>query len=317
LVILCSKDEQSLEVTVNEKRTHELIITLTEIANQVSQGDYRNAGTLFELTKVDKYPPNIVTLAESFGMMVVKIDAKQQYLERLIEQLNCKREELEWITSQLLSANIGILEVLGSAVAKRDSDTNAHNYRVTIHAIHLGKALGLDNAALCSLIKGSFLHDVGKIGISDSILLKSGKLTDDEFTVMKTHVLHGSEIIKNYEWLNDAADVVMYHHEKFDGSGYPEGISGDKIPLNARIFALSDVFDAMTSKRPYKEPISADTSMEMMAAEAGKHFDPELFKVFREGAVEMYEMLASFNSTALTERLHALMRDYYGTKLIF
>ena len=158
---------------MNENKTNKLINTLTSIANEVSQGDYQNAGTLFELTKVDKYPHDIVTLAESFGMMIVKIDAKQQHLERLIDDLSAKKAELELVASQLLQANTGILEVLGSAIAKRDSDTNAHNYRVTIHAIHLGEALGLTNSDLCSLIKGSFLHDVGKIAISDAILLLS------------------------------------------------------------------------------------------------------------------------------------------------
>jgi HD-GYP domain-containing protein (c-di-GMP phosphodiesterase class II) len=301
---------------VNENHTNELINTLTSIANEVAQGDYRNAGTLFELTKEDKYPSKIVTLAESFGMMIVKIDAKQQHLERLINDLSVKKVELEKVAAQLLRANIGMLEVLGSAIAKRDNDTSAHNYRVTIHAIQLGKTLGLNNAALCSLIKGSFLHDVGKIAISDTILLKPGKLTFEEFEVMKTHVLHGSEIIRNYDWLCDAGDVVLHHHEKFDGTGYPQGLKGDRIPLNARILALADVFDALTSKRPYKDPISIDKTMEIMSADTGSHFDPDLFRVFSEGDEEMYESLARCSESALTERLQTLMRDYYVVELI-
>lgn len=301
---------------MNENHTNELINTLTAIVNEVAQGDYRNAGTLFEFTKEDKYPPKIVTLAESFGMMIVQIDAKQQHLERLINDLSVKKVELEQVASQLLRANIGMLEVLGSAIAKRDSGTSAHNYRVTIHAIHLGKALGLNNAELCSLIKGSFLHDIGKIAISDTILLKPGKLTFDEFEVMKTHVLHGREIIKNYDWLRDAGDVVLHHHEKFDGTGYPHGLKGDRIPLNARIFALADVFDALTSKRPYKDPIPMDKTMEIMAADAGSHFDPDLFRVFSEGDEEMYNSLACCSESALTERLQILMRDYYWVELM-
>jgi HD-GYP domain-containing protein (c-di-GMP phosphodiesterase class II) len=295
---------------MNENHTDELINTLTVIVNEVAQGDYKNVGILFDLTTEDKYPPKIVNLAESFGMMIVQIEAKQQHLEGLIEDLEVKKMELERVASQLSCANIGMLEVLGSAIAKRDSDTSAHNYRVTIHAIHLGKTLGLDNNNMSSLIKGSFLHDIGKIAISDTILLKPAKLTFEEFEVMKTHVLHGSEIISKYEWLKDADDVVLHHHEKFNGDGYPHGLKGEKIPLNARIFCLADVFDALTSKRPYKDRFPIDLSMEIMTAGAGSHFDPELFRVFSKGAEEMHENLACMGETVLAENLHNLMNNY-------
>lgn len=296
--------------------TNNLINRLTAMVNEVARGDYGNAGALFELTEEGKYPAEIVALAESFGMMIVRIDAKQQQLERLIDDLKAKKGELEEVASQLLSANIGMLEVLGSAIAKRDSDTSAHNYRVTIHAIHFGKRLGLTDDALRSLIKGSFVHDIGKIAISDTILLKPGKLTFEEFEVMKTHVLHGSQIIESYGWLSDARDVVLHHHEKFNGAGYPHGLKQGQIPLNARIFALVDVFDALTSKRPYKDPLSLDHTLETMSAETGSHFDPELFPVFRTGAEEMNELLGNSNESELTERLQTLMRDYYVVELI-
>ncbi len=301
---------------MEEKQTEDLIRTLTGIVNEVAQGDYQNTGTLFELTRADTYPPEIVSLAESFGMMIVRIDAKQQHLERLIDDLSSKKMELEQIASRLLLANTGMLEVLGSAIAKRDSDTSAHNYRVTIYATHLGKALGLDNTALNSLIKGAFLHDVGKIAISDKILLKPGKLTFEEFEVMKTHVLHGSEIIRCYEWLSDAGDVVLHHHEKFNGNGYPHGLSGDRIPFNARIFALADVFDALTSKRPYKDPIPVGKAMEIMAADAGSHFDPGLFQVFSKDAASVYENLERISESTLTESFHTLMQNHYGAELL-
>jgi HD-GYP domain-containing protein (c-di-GMP phosphodiesterase class II) len=162
-----------------------------------------------------------------------------------------------------------------------------------------------------SLIKGAFLHDVGKIAISDNILLKPGKLTFDEFEIMKTHVLHGSEIIRSYEWLSDAVDVVLHHHEKFDGCGYPHGLRGDQIPLNARIFALADVFDALTSRRPYKEPVPVGVSLECMAEDAGSHFDPELFRIFTQDAAAMYEKFSCISESACMESFHNLMRDHY------
>jgi HD-GYP domain-containing protein (c-di-GMP phosphodiesterase class II) len=206
-----------------------------------------------------------------------------------------------------------MLEVLGNAIAKRDSDTSDHNYRVTTHSIYLGKALGLSKPDLCSLIKGAFLHDIGKIAISDTILLKPGKLTVPEFDVIKTHVTHGSDIIRSYPWLADAADVVFHHHEKYNGNGYPSGLKGEQIPLNARIFAIIDVFDALTSKRPYKEPIPFDTTLQIMAGDVGSHFDPEIFEVFRKGARELHEVISGFTEPELVKILHSLMHDYFET----
>jgi HD-GYP domain-containing protein (c-di-GMP phosphodiesterase class II) len=182
---------------------------------------------------------------------------------------------------ELLRANIDTLKVLGNAIAKRDSDTNAHNYRVTIYAVRIAEAMGLSEAAVRSLIKGSFLHDVGKIAIPDAILLKPGKLDDGEFSEMKTHVVHGLDIIAASGWLKDAADVVGGHHEKVDGTGYPHGIGGDGIPLAARIFAIADVFDALTSERPYKKPMPVDRTMAILEEGRGRHFDARVLDAFR------------------------------------
>src|SRR5690606_25377678 len=110
--------------------------------------------------------------------------------------------------------------------------------------------------AMHALIKGALLHDVGKIGVSDGILLKPGRLTDDEFKEMRRHVEYGYDIVGPVRWLSDACDVVRHHHEKYDGSGYDGKLSNGQIPLAARIFAIADVFDALTSRRPYKEPMT-------------------------------------------------------------
>jgi HD-GYP domain-containing protein (c-di-GMP phosphodiesterase class II) len=166
------------------------------------------------------------------------------------------------LTINLLDSNLETLQVLGSAIAKRDSDTDAHNYRVSIFSVRLAEAAGLDRQVIQKLIKGAFLHDVGKIGVRDNILLKPGRLDEEEFEIMKTHVQHGLDIVSRSEWLQDTIDVVGCHHEKYNGDGYgghkpgTKSIQGDEIPVNARIFAIADVFDALTSKRPYKEPFS-------------------------------------------------------------
>ncbi|MBI4985963.1 MAG: HD domain-containing protein, partial [Rhodocyclales bacterium] len=150
----------------------------------------------------------------------------------------------------LLRSNVELMEVLGSAIAKRDSDTNIHNYRVAIYAVKLAETAKLDATRIRDLIGGAFLHDVGKIGISDSILLKPARLDEREFAAMKTHVAIGVDIIEKSNWLQQARDVVEFHHEKYDGNGYLKGLRGEDIPLTARIFAIVDVFDALTSKRP-------------------------------------------------------------------
>ncbi|GKS69246.1 hypothetical protein W03_12500 [Nitrosomonas sp. PY1] len=213
----------------------------------------------------------------------------------------------------LLDSNIETLQVLGNAIAKRDSDTNSHNYRVTIIATRLAEKINLPDQQIESLIKGAFLHDVGKIGISDNILLKPGKLTESEFTLMKTHVEKGLEIIKRSKWLTDAKDVVGGHHEKYDGSGYPHNLKSNQIPINARIFAISDVFDALTSKRPYKKAFTFEETMKIIIEKSGSHFDPELIKHFTLIAAELYQELSDKNDEALRKILNDIIQEYFST----
>lgn len=212
----------------------------------------------------------------------------------------------------ILAGNIELMEVLGSAIAKRDSDTNAHNYRVTLYAIELARAIKLPDEEMRSLIAGAFLHDVGKIGIPDAILLKPGKLDAEEFAVMKTHVELGGHILEKSTWLTTARDVVLNHHEKYDGKGYPRGLVGEKIPLSARIFAVVDVFDALTSKRPYKEPMSLEQSLNILKKDAGSHFDPTLVDAFVRIAPMLHRHLGEMSDGEVEERLRQTAGNYYG-----
>lgn len=180
----------------------------------------------------------------------------------------------------LLEAHIGVLEALGRAIAKRDSDTGVHNYRVAWIAARLGEEAGLDGAQMRSLIAGAFLHDIGKIGIPDAILLKPGKLDAEEFAIMQQHVELGGQIAGDGGFLLNAREVIEGHHEKWDGSGYPKKLAGAAIPLGARIFCIADVYDALRAKRPYKEPFSLERTMEIMREGKGKHFDPALLDLF-------------------------------------
>lgn len=219
--------------------------------------------------------------------------------------------KLSDFSTSLLNANLEMLEVLGATIAQRDSDTDAHNYRVTIYAVALAEAIGLNKKEIKALIKGSFLHDVGKIGISDNILLKPGKLDQEEFSIMKDHVVHGLEIIHKSDWLKDAEDVVGGHHEKYNGQGYPQGLAADMIPLHARIFAIADVFDALTSHRPYKEPFSFKKAMQIIEQGKGSHFEPKLVDKFSQIAGNLYHEFSGRDDEGLKDQLHALTNRYF------
>lgn len=220
--------------------------------------------------------------------------------------------ELLRTSKAILSANIELMDVLGSAIAKRDSDTSTHNYRVTLYAIELAREIKLPDEELRSLIAGAFLHDVGKIGIPDAILLKQGKLDEDEFAIMKTHVTLGGHILDKSSWLTSARDVVLNHHEKYAGGGYPRGLAGEQIPLLARVFAIVDVFDALTSVRPYKESMSLEHALEIIRQDAGTHFDPKLAVAFDRIAPVLYHMLNGMTDEAVESLLRDTAAHYYG-----
>ena len=215
-------------------------------------------------------------------------------------------------STHLLDANLETLLVLGSAIAKRDSDTDAHNYRVTLYSTRIGEAIGLPPSEMRILIKGSFLHDVGKLGIPDNVLLKPAKLDAQEFAIMKTHVDKGSDIVHRSSWLQEGTRVVGYHHEKFAGGGYPHGLKGEDIPITARIFAVSDVFDALTSQRPYKKPLSFEETMHLLEQDRGRHFDPAVLDAFGKIARELYERYAGHEGNDLKDELATVVMSYFS-----
>jgi len=157
---------------------------------------------------------------------------------------------------------------------------------------------------------------VGKIGISDTILLKPAGLTAEEFAVMRTHVALGVEIIAPSRWLQAAREVVEFHHEKYDGSGYLQGLKGEAIPLNARIFALADVFDALTSRRPYKEPMPLEKALAIIAKDAGSHFDPVLAATFATVAPPLLERFNSLDEAAIVALMTARVEHYFFNGLL-
>ena len=215
------------------------------------------------------------------------------------------------LSRSLLDSNIELLQSLGSAIAKRDADTDTHNYRVTLYAVRLVEAMKLSRDNIESLILGAFLHDVGKIGIPDRILLKPGRLTVEEFEIMKRHVIFGGEIIQDSTWLKRARDVVLFHHEKLDGSCYPHGICGKEIPLEARLFAVVDVFDALLSKRPYKDSLSLEEALTALREGAGSHFDPDAVSIFVSLAPALYGEIGLSDKPYLQAALKAIIGKYF------
>jgi HD-GYP domain-containing protein (c-di-GMP phosphodiesterase class II) len=219
-------------------------------------------------------------------------------------------KKLSDFSIKLLDANIETLNTLGGTIALRDSDTNSHNYRVTIYSVRIAEAIGIPVRSMQTLIKGAFLHDVGKIGIEDRILLKPGRLDENEFSIMKKHVDHGETIVERSEWLKDALEVVGYHHEKVNGEGYPRKLSGEDIPVTARIFAIADVFDALTSKRPYKDPFSFEDSIHILEEGRESHFDSALIDAFKKIAKPLYDSFADKDKAAAKE-LEVIVRQYF------
>lgn len=219
-------------------------------------------------------------------------------------------------SSEVITANTDILKSLGSAIAQRDSDTNAHNYRVTYNSVRLAEKLGKKPSMIRSLIKGAFLHDVGKIGISDSILLKPDQLTPEEFETMKKHVLIGADIILNINWLQDALDIISFHHERYDGTGYLTGLKEKKIPEVARIFAIADVFDALLTHRPYKQPFTFATTMSILRAGSGTHFDPVFLTIFEQIAPTLYaDIYVEENEERQNDQLDQVLKKYFTLDL--
>ena len=213
---------------------------------------------------------------------------------------------------EVLESHISMMEALGRAIAKRDSDTGAHNYRVAWISARLGEAVGLSGSAMQELIAGSFLHDAGKIGIPDAILLKPGRLTAQEMDTMRTHVAMGEEIVTGAGWLDGGKDVVASHHEKWDGSGYPRQLAGEAIPLVARIFAIADVFDALCSRRPYKEPFTLPQAMEILQRDAGSHFDPKLMQRFAALSGAIHATTSEASEEQARELMEAMVRKHFG-----
>ena len=237
----------------------------------------RRYGALwFNVPKIQEYfahhASNMQTLANQ-AILALERSILLNESQQQAQEIEAAYEELELAYDRTLTA-------LMSALDARDRETEGHSIRVSELTCLLGAEMGLDITGLKALERGSLLHDIGKIGISDTILHKPDKLNEQEWKVMRTHPDIGARIVENIPFLQETLPVIRYHQERWDGSGYPVGLSGKDIPLQARIFAVTDVFDALTSNRPYREQISTSEALDYLREQAGELFDPDVVSAF-------------------------------------
>ena len=238
----------------------------------------------FDLRQVEA----VVKRALEHHDLVVAKQRYENHLEELVEQ---RTAELDRALNSLEGAYRSTLKALTAALETRDSETHGHSERVVSYSLRLGREYGLSSAEMKSLEFGSLLHDIGKIGVPDSILRKPAKLTDEEWVRMREHPLHGQQILRGIEFLQGAARVVAQHHEKWDGTGYPLGLRNEEIDICARIFAVADAFDAITSDRVYRRGKPYEAAAQELDDWAGRQFDPKVVEAFHRVPKEDWEEL--------------------------
>jgi putative nucleotidyltransferase with HDIG domain len=236
------------------------------LANRISKPLERLAKASEEVSK-----GNFLVTLEEPGSKEVSV---------LNNSFNDMLKSLESSRKDLVTAYDNSLEGWSRALSLRDHHTDEHSKRVVELTLILAAEIGFSEAEIEDIRRGALLHDIGKVGIPDEILRKTDSLTTDEFTLMKQHPLYAVEMLKPVSFLQNALDIPLYHHEKWDGTGYPYGLEGEKIPLQARVFAVADVYDALISNRPYRKAWSKQQAVQYLLEEKGKHFDPQVVDLF-------------------------------------
>lgn len=277
---------ERLRATPGRENVPILMIT----ANDQKEVRYRalQSGASDFLTK----PVDQVEFSVRVANLLALGDAQRQ-LARRAEWLSA---EVHKATAQILQRELETVIRLSKAAEYRDPETGAHILRMAHYSQLIARGLGLPEPEQELLLQAAPLHDIGKVGIADAILLKPGKLTPEEFDVMKMHAVYGYEILKDSssEILQAGASIALGHHEKFNGTGYPHGLGSEDIPVFSRIVAVADVFDALTSSRPYKKAWTLDEASALIRGESGRHFDPRCVDVFFDHWDEVLQIRQRF-----------------------
>lgn len=231
-----------------------------------------------------------------------QVEDYRQHLEEMVAE---RTGQLQAALQQIERSYEDTLQALGAAIDLRDNETAGHSQRVCHYSLEIARAIGWSEKQLGSLARGAYLHDIGKLGVPDGILLKPGPLTTEEWKLMQQHVQIGFDLLKGIPFLADAAEIVLTHHERCDGKGYPRGLKGEEILLGARIFAVADTLDAMTSDRPYRPASSFQAARETIRHLTGQ-LDPEVVSVFLSIPEETWPTIAwnQRQIAALSPELH-------------
>lgn len=246
---------------------------LNSAVNALSTGAYDYVTKPFNVIELT----NKIHKALERRRLVLENKQYQLHLERRVQE---QTAELRKALGRTNTAYAHTLEALINALDARERETQRHSMRVSEYTMVIARKLGIPSAEFPDIERGSLLHDIGKIGISDTILLKPAKLTEEEWIEIRKHPDIGYHILRGISFLEGAAEMVRQHHERFDGTGYPRGLVGEEILLGARIFAVVDTFDAMTSDRPYRNALNYQTAREELIRCSGKQFDPRLVQCF-------------------------------------
>jgi len=218
-----------------------------------------------------------------------QLENYRQHLEEMVVE---RTGRLHDALRQLQNNYESTLQALGAAIDLRDSETAGHSRRVCGYSLEIARAFGCSEKELENLARGAYLHDIGKLGIPDGILLKPGPLTEEERNLMQGHVQIGFDLIKNIDFLSEAAEIVLMHHERYDGGGYPRGLRGSEILLSARIFAIADTLDAITSDRPYRRASTFEEAREIIRKCSDSQFDPHVAQIFLSIPAETWPAIA-------------------------
>jgi len=244
------------------------------------------------LVKPLQVDANIVLASLTRALHVKRLEQEvENYRHHLEEIVAEQTQQLREALRQIERSYDHTLEVLGAAIDLRDSPTAGHSRRVFLYSIEIAKAMGGLENQMRNIAMGAWLHDIGKLAIADAILLKPGPLTDEERAIMQRHAQIGYDLVKGIPFLAEAAEIIFAHHERCDGGGYPRGLETQEIPAGARIFAVADTFDAMTSDRPYRRALPFQASREVIEQGAGKQYDAQVARVFLSIPGETWEVI--------------------------
>ncbi len=283
-IIFCDKNSAEIISEFNLLSPNSVVILLSDYAENSQLGIFEVIAKPFELSKIEA--------AVERGFKYYQTVSEKYYYQNQFEKITSERESYldnakkEFETSYQLT-----LKALVQALETRDYETLGHSERVVTFSLRLGHEIGLSEKELHHLELGAVLHDIGKIGVPDSILRKPAKLTDEEWLKMKLHPTHGQKILRNVPFLEPAAEVVMQHHECWDGTGYPNGLRGENISLGARVFAVVDAFDSIVSDKIYRKGRSYAEAINELERCSGTQFDPTIVDAFKKIPQEDWKFL--------------------------